>query len=194
MPSLSRSGKLATDERGIEGGKGTDMDTSAIGFIVILFLYAVIGLGAAIGCIAVTRTYLPPRWEQVFYATFLIVIAVAYLAFTAYFRADGAWPLETKAVIAFAALALIGMRVPAALILAYPLHGIWDALHELQIHGGYAAFDTDASTPVPLAYGALCAAYDFAMAGYFVYRRKTWREDWLGTSAKAGVTGVTSLR
>ena len=154
------------------------MDASTFGFIVILSFYFMIGLGGAVGCIAVTRTYLRPRLEQVFYATFLIAIAVAYLAFTAYFRADGAWPLETKAVIAFSALALIGMRVPLALIVAYPLHGVWDVLHELQIHGGHAAFDPDASTPVPLAYGALCAAYDFAMAGYFVYRRKTWGEDW----------------
>ena len=169
------------------------MDTSTIGFIVILFFYAVIGLGGAVGCIAVTRTYLRPRWEQVFYATFLIVIAIAYLAFTAYFRADGAWSLELKSVLAFSVLALIGMRVPAALIVAYPLHGVWDALHELQIHGGYAAFDADASTPVPLAYGALCAAYDFAMAGYFVYRRRTWSEDWRARVAAADAASAGTV-
>jgi hypothetical protein len=153
------------------------MDASTLGFTVILFLYVTIGLGGAVGCIAVTRTYLRPRWEQVFYAGFLIVIALAYLAFTAYFRADRAWSLETQAVIAFSVLALIGMRIPLALIVAYPLHGVWDVLHELQLHGGFAAFDPEASTPVPLAYGALCAAYDFAMAGYFVHRRKAWRQD-----------------
>jgi hypothetical protein len=167
------------------------VDSSTIGFVLILILYFTVGLAGAAGCIAVTRTYLRPRWEQVFYAAFLIVIAVAYLAFTAYFRADGAWPLETRAVIAFSVLALIGMRVPAALILAYPLHGIWDVLHELQIHGGYAAFDGDTSTPVPLAYGALCAAYDFAMAGYFVHRRKVWGQDW---QAGAGDVGAAVMR
>jgi hypothetical protein len=159
------------------------MDTTSIGFIIILFLYITVGLGAAVGCIAVSRTYLRPRVEQLFYAVFLIVIALAYLAFTAFFGADGAWPLEIRAVIAFSVLALIGTRVPLALIVAYPLHGTWDALHELQVHGGYAAFDTDASTPTPLAYGALCAAYDFAMAGYFVTRRKAWRDDWQSGAA-----------
>lgn len=154
------------------------MDASTFGFVVILLLYFTVGLAGAVGCIAVTRTYLRPRWEQVFYAVFLIVIAVAYLAFTAYFRAEGAWPVETRAVIVFSVLALIGLRLPLALIVAYPLHGIWDVLHELQIHGGYAAFDQDAATQVPLAYGALCAAYDFAIAGYFVYRRKVWNDDW----------------
>ncbi|MCC2656371.1 MAG: hypothetical protein K0Q76_1479 [Panacagrimonas sp.] len=159
------------------------MDASAIGFIIILFFYFTVGLGGAVGCIAITRTYLRPRWEQVFYATFLIVIALAYLAFTAYFGADGAWPLETRAVIAFSVLALVGMRVPLALVVAYPLHGIWDVLHELQLHGGYASFDAGASTPTPLAYGALCAAFDFAMAGYFLTRRKVWRDAWQSGAA-----------
>lgn len=153
-------------------------DASTIGFIVILLLYFSVGLGVAVGCIAITYRYLRPRWEQVFYAGFLIVIAAVYLAFAGYFRADAAWPLETQAVIAFSLLALIGVRLPIALIVAYPLHGIWDGLHELQAHGGYAAFEADASTPIPLAYGVFCAAYDFTMAGYFVYRRKAWAQDW----------------
>ncbi|MGH8516719.1 MAG: DUF6010 family protein [Panacagrimonas sp.] len=154
------------------------MDASTIGFIVILGLYAMVGFGGAIGCIAITQRFLRPKWEQVFYASFLIVVAAAYLAFAAYFRADGAWTLETRAVVAFTVLALIGMRVPIALIVAYPLHGVWDGLHELQAHGGYAAFPADTSTPIPLAYGVFCAAYDFAMAGYFIYRRRTWADDW----------------
>jgi hypothetical protein len=160
------------------------MDTSAVGFIVILFLYVTIGLGGAVGCIAVTRHYLRPRWEQVFYATFLVIIALAYLAFAAHFRAEGAWALEVRAVVAFCVLALIGTRVPLALIVAYPLHGAWDVLHELQMHGGYAAFDAGASTPVPLAYGALCAAFDVAMGGYFVLRRQAWRDDWNDRTAR----------
>lgn len=154
------------------------MDAGTFGFIVILSLYFTIGLGGAVGCIAVTRTYLRPRWEQVFFAVFLVAIALAYLAFIAHFRADGAWALETRAVIAFSVLALIGIRMPIALIVAYPLHGVWDVLHELQMHGGPATFDSGASTPVPLAYGSLCAAFDFVIAGYAVYRRAAWNADW----------------
>lgn len=161
------------------------MDASTIGFIVILALYAMVGLGGAVGCIAITGKFLRPKWEQVSYASFLIVVAAAYLAFAAYFRAEGAWTLETRAVIVFTVLALIGMRVPLALIVAYPLHGVWDGLHELQAHGGYAAFEVDTSTPIPLAYGVFCAAFDFAMAGYFVYRRRTWNDDW-----RSGAGGV----
>lgn len=171
------------------------MDASTLGFIFIVVLYAMVGFGGAVGCIAITQKFLRPKWEQVTYASFLIVVAAAYLAFAAYFRADGAWTLETRAVIAFTVLALIGMRMSLALIVAYPLHGVWDALHELQAHGGYAAFGADTSTPIPVAYGVLCAAFDFAMAGYFIYRRRAWGDDWRSGSGVSDVrSGSTSAR
>jgi len=67
---------------------------------------------------------------------FLIMIAGFYLAFAAYFGVGTAWRLETAVVLAFAAIGIAGVRLPFALIIGYPLHGLWDVLHELQAHGG----------------------------------------------------------
>jgi hypothetical protein len=127
-----------------------------------------------VGSITLTHRYLKPKVEQVGYALFLIAVAGFYACFTAYFGADGAWPLETRAIVAFSVMGLIGTRFAPAIIVGYPLHGIWDLLHELQQHDVYAAFLPDTSTPTPLAYGVFCATYDFGMAGYFVYRRRAW--------------------
>ncbi len=121
-----------------------------------------------------------PRGEQVFYAGFFVAIAAFYLAFTAYFRVDTAWPMETWAVLGFTGLAVIGARVPMALIIGYPLHGIWDGLHELQAHGALSLFEPGRSTEVPLAYGMFCATFDFCIAGYFWTRRTAWSAAWAG--------------
>ena len=147
---------------------------STVGFVVILVLYASIGVMAAAGSTAITQRLFRPRWEQVFYAVFLVPIAAFYLAFVAYFRADAAWSTESRAVAVFTVLALIGARLPAALIAGYALHGVWDALHELQAHGGPATFEAGQVTPVPLAYGVFCGVYDLCMAAYFVIRRRAW--------------------
>jgi hypothetical protein len=77
-------------------------------------------------------------------------------------------------VAVFTALALVGARLPVALIAGYALHGVWDALHELQAHGGPAMFEAGQATPIPLAYGVFCAVYDLCMAAYFVSRRRAW--------------------
>ena len=58
---------------------------SMLGFIVILILYAVIGLLAAAGSILTIPRLLGSRFEQIFYAVALIMVAGFYLAFTAYF-------------------------------------------------------------------------------------------------------------
>src|SRR6516164_4254661 len=102
-----------------------------LGFVVIVILYAVIGLMASAGAIFIARKVLAPKAEQIFYAMFLIMIAAFYLAFAAYFGVATAWRLETAAVIVFGALALIGARLPFVLIVGYSLHGMWDLLHEL---------------------------------------------------------------
>ena len=148
-----------------------------VGLFVVLTLYASIGLMAAAGSIAITQRLLRPRWEQVFYAAFLIPIAAFYLAFAAYFGADAAWQAEGSAVAVFAALALVGTRVPFALVAGYLLHGAWDVLHDLQAHGGLAVFEPGRATPTPLAYGVFCAVYDVCMAAYFVTRRRAWAAD-----------------
>jgi hypothetical protein len=151
-------------------GQGYQM----VGFIVIAILYVVIGLMAARGTICIFQKIFSPRSEQIFYAVFLIVIAAFYLAFAAYFRAGAAWPLETTAVVAFAAIGLLGLRQPVALMVGFSLHGVWDLLHELQAHGALSAFAPGEFTMIPLAYGLFCAAYDFSMVVYFYRRRVEW--------------------
>ena len=58
---------------------------SMLGFIVIVILYVSIGLMAAAGAISMARKVLVPQAEQIVYTIFLILIALFYLAFTAYF-------------------------------------------------------------------------------------------------------------
>jgi hypothetical protein len=117
-----------------------------------------------------------PKSEQIFYGIFLILVAGVYLAFTAYFRAAGAWRLETIVVVAFVLLGVLGMRLPFALIVGFPLHGVWDLVHELQAHAGDSMFGQ--LTAIPLAYGFFCAAFDFYVAGYFYQRRGEWSGAW----------------
>lgn len=158
------------------------MNPSDIGFAVIVFIYVSVGLFAAAGCVLLTQKYLKPRLEQLFYASFLLAIAAFYLAFTAYFEAQTAWPLEMRAVIVFAAFALLGVRFPLILAAGYALHGAWDGLHEWHAHQGLAAFQPDRATAIPLAYGWFCATFDVCMAGYFVVRRKVWSAAWQSRS------------
>jgi hypothetical protein len=151
---------------------------SMFGFVVILILYAVIGLGAAAGVILIARKVLAPKAEQTFYAMFLIIIAAFYLAFAAYFGVATAWRLETAVVVAFVAIGLLGARLPFALIVGYSLHGLWDLLHELQAHGAYSAFEPGQLTAIPLAYGVCCAAIDLCLAAYFCARHSEWIATW----------------
>jgi phosphate/sulfate permease len=82
--------------------------SSMIGFIVIVTLYIVIGLMSGAGSAFITQRIFAPKAEQIFYGLFLIPIAGFYLAFTAYFRMEAAWRLESAAVLAFAATGLLG--------------------------------------------------------------------------------------
>jgi hypothetical protein len=151
---------------------------SMLGFVVIAILYAVIGLMTAAGTIVTVRKIPGPKSEQIFYAMFLITIAMLYLAFTAYFQAATAWRVETAVVVAFVAIGLLGVRLPLALMVGYSLHGLWDLLHELQVHGVYAAFQPGQLTAIPLAYGIFCAVFDFYMAAYFYTQRAKWSAAW----------------
>lgn len=158
-----------------------DHGFSVFGFVVIVVLYAVIGFMAASGVILIARNILSPRGEQVFYAAFLVMIAVFYLAFTAYFGVATAWKLEATAVVAFAAIGLLGARLPFFLIAGYFLHGVWDLLHELQAHGAWSAFRPGQMTAIPLAYGVFCAVFDICVAAYCYRRRTEWLAAWKGT-------------
>ena len=155
-----------------------DQGYTMLGFVVILILYAVIGLIAAAGAIIIARKMLPPKTEQIFYAMFLIMIAAFYLAFTAYFGMATAWRLETAVVVAFAAIGLLGARLPFVLIVGYSLHAMWDLLHELQAHGAYSAFEPGQLTAIPLAYGVCCPAIDLCLAAYFCARYSEWIAAW----------------
>ena len=80
--------------------------SSTVGFVVILIWYAIIGLLATAGSVAVTQKFVPGRSEQIFYGAFLVPIAGFYLAFAAYFGNLSSWRTELIAVLAFSVLAL----------------------------------------------------------------------------------------
>jgi hypothetical protein len=147
--------------------------------LVIIILYASIGFLAAAGSVCISQKLFSAKVQQIFFALFLIVIAGFYLAFTAYFRNQKAWQLETGAVIFFAVFGLVGIRVPVALIVGYSLHGIWDVLHEIQAHRGGDLFGAQV-TDLPLAYGVFCAAFDWCVSAYFWTRRSQWNAAWVG--------------
>ena len=149
--------------------------SSTIGFAVILIWYAGLGLLATAGSVAVTQKFFTGRSEQMLYGAILVAIAGVYLAFTAYFGNAASWRTELIAVIAFSVLGIVGTRYAAALILGYALHGIWDALHELAGQSGFAPFASGELTAIPLAYGVFCAAFDIAIAIYFVRRKQFWK-------------------
>jgi Family of unknown function (DUF6010) len=158
---------------------------SMFGFIVIVVLYAAVGFLAATGAISIARRFLGPKAEQIFYAMFLILIAALYLAFAAYFGVGTSWRVETAVVVAFAALGLLGARLPFVLIAGYSLHGAWDLLHELQAHGAYSAFEPGQLTAIPLAYGIFCAAFDIWVAVYAYARRAEWIAAWASAPPSA---------
>jgi hypothetical protein len=160
-----------------------DQGYSMLGFLVIVILYAVIGLMAAAGAIFITRKIFGPRGEQVFYGMFLVLIAAFYLAFVAYFGNAAAWRAEMAAVVVFALIGLFGVRLPIALIAGYPLHGLWDLLHELAAQGAFSAFEPGQLTAIPLAYGVFCAAFDVCIAAYAYARRAEWGAAWTAQPA-----------
>src|SRR5262249_13410803 len=147
--------------------------STTIGLIAIVVLYISIGGMSAAGSVYIARSIFSTKAEQIFFALFLIPIAGFYLAFTAYFGDNDAWPVEAAAVAAFTVFGLIGIRVPFVLIIGYLLHGLWDGVHEF-------ALLPRQTTSAPLAYGFFCATYDFIMAAYFYTRRNDWNAAWTG--------------
>jgi hypothetical protein len=140
----------------------------------ILIWYLVIGALAAIGSVTITRSRFSPRAEHIFFALLLVLIAVMYLTFVAYFGDYSTLRPEACAVAVFAILGLLGLRFPALLVLGYALHGGWDLAHEIWVHFGAGVGASRPLTDIPLAYGVFCAAYDWWMAGYFFTRRAAW--------------------
>ena len=88
---------------------GAGSSSQFIGGLVVALLYVVIGLLSAIGSILVVRRIFQGRWEQIFWASFLVVIAAFYLSFAAYFGASTqAWQTELVVVVAFFFVVWVG--------------------------------------------------------------------------------------
>ena len=81
---------------------GAGSSSQFIGGLIVALLYVVIGLLGAIGSILVFRRIFQGRWEQIFWTSFLVVIAAFYLSFAAYFGASThAWQTEVVGVAVF---------------------------------------------------------------------------------------------
>ena len=145
---------------------------------IIMVWYVGIGALSAAGSMYLSRRFVPAKHEATLYGLFLIAIAAFYLACTSYFGDAEAWSLETVAVLAFSAMGCLGTRVPVVLIAGYALHGGWDLLHEVQAHMQVDVFGGREATKIPLAYGAFCTTFDWAIAIYFVSRRRHWIAAW----------------
>jgi hypothetical protein len=161
--------------------------SSVIGLTVIVVLYISIGFLAAAGAVYISKSIFTARAEQIFFGLFLIAIAAFYLAFTAHFGDWDAWQLELTAVAVFTVFGLVGARVPFVLVVGYLLHGLWDGVHEYNLHAGGTLLAPRQTTAVPLAYGFFCATFDFLVAAYFFARRHAWRAAW-----GAGASGMPS--
>src|SRR5260370_29296011 len=85
-----------------------------LGFLVIVVLYATIGLLAATGAISITRKIFGPRAEQVFYGLFLVIIAAFYLAFVAYFGNAAVWRVWNGRGVFFSVGRLFVRRRPGS--------------------------------------------------------------------------------
>ena len=145
---------------------------------IIMVWYVGIGALSAAGSMYLSHRFVPAKHEATLYGLFLIAIAAFYLACTSYFGEAEAWSLETAAALAFAVMGCLGTRLPVVLIAGYALHGGWDLLHEVQAHMQVDVFGGREATKVPFAYGTLSATFDWAMAVYFMYRRRHWVAAW----------------
>jgi hypothetical protein len=145
---------------------------------IIMVWYTGIGALAAAGSMYLSHRFVPAKHEATLYGLFLIAIAAFYLACTSYFGDAAAWSLEGVAVLAFAVMGCLGTRMPFVLMAGYALHGGWDLWHEVQAHVQVDVLGGREGTEIPLAYGAFCATFDWAMVVYFVYRRRDWVAAW----------------
>src|SRR5436190_4913435 len=152
---------------------GAGSGSQFIGGLVVALLYVVIGVLGAIGSILVFRRVFQGRWEQIFWASFLLVIAAFYLSFAAYFEASThAWQTELVAVAVFLVCAVAGLFFQPAIAVGYVMHGVWDLSHSLS---GSSLVGLSI-TEIPLGYGIFCATYDFTVACYLMISDTAWHE------------------
>ena len=142
-----------------------------IGGLVVALLYVVIGVLGAIGSILVFRRIFQGRWEQIFWTSFLVVIAAFYLSFAAYFGASThAWQTEVVGVAVFLVCAVGGLFSRSAIAVGYVMHGLWDLSHCLS---GSSLVGVPI-TETPLGYGIFCVTYDFTVAWYLMISDTAW--------------------
>jgi hypothetical protein len=152
---------------------GAGSSSQFIGGIVVALLYAVIGLLAAIGSIFIFRQIFQGRWEQIFWASFLVMIAAFYLSFAAYFEASThAWQTELVGVAVFLVCAVGGLFFRPAIAVGYVMHGLWDLSHSLS-GSSLAGLPI---TEIPLGYGFFCATFDVTVACYLMISDTAWHE------------------
>jgi hypothetical protein len=152
---------------------GAGSNSQFIGGLVIVLLYVVIGFLGAVGSILVCRRIFQGRWEQIFWASFLVVIAAFYLSFAAFFEASTlAWKTEIVVVVVFLVCALAGLFFRSAIAVGYVLHGLWDLAHCLS-GSSLAGLSI---TETPLGYGIFCSTFDFTVACYLMISDTAWRE------------------
>jgi hypothetical protein len=128
-----------------------------------------IGIALA-GGLAVLMTRVAIDRDRAYYPVVLIVVASYYVLFAVIGGSLRALMLETIAMAAFTAVALVGFRsnlqwVAAAIV----AHGLFDVVH------GYLI----ANAGVPMWWPAFCMAFDIAAGGYaawlFASRRTAGR-------------------
>ena len=152
---------------------GAGSTSQLIGGLVVAVLYVVVGLLGAIGSILVFRRIFQGRWEQIFWASFLLVIAAFYLSFAAYFGAEAhAWRTETTGVLVFLVFGVGGLFSRSAIALGYVMHGLWDLSHCLS----GTSLAGLSMTQTPLGYGLFCSSYDFAVAYYLMISDTAWHK------------------
>jgi hypothetical protein len=151
---------------------GAGSNSRLIGGLIVAVLYLVIGLLGAIGSILVFRRIFQGRWEQIFWASFLVVIAAFYLSFAAYFEASAhAWQTELVGVGVFLVCVAGGLLSRPAIAIGYVMHGLWDLAHCLS----GAALAGLSITEIPLGYGIFCSTYDFTVAAYLTMSDSAWQ-------------------
>ena|GEM_PF-417700 len=150
---------------------GTGSNSQFIGGLVVAMLYVVIGLFSAIGSIFVFRRIFQGRWEQIFWASWLVLIAAFYLSFAAFFGAStSAWQTEAVAVAVFLVCATGGLFFRPAIAAGYVLHGVWDLSHCLS-GSSLAGLSL---TEISLGYALFCSTYDFVVAYYLKTSESAW--------------------
>jgi hypothetical protein len=152
---------------------GAGSTSQFVGGLIIALLYVVVGLLGAIGSILIFRRIFQGRWEQIFWTSFLVVIAAFYLSFSAYFGASSyAWQTELVGVAVFLVFAVGGLFSRSAIAIGYVMHGLWDLSHCLS----GSSLAGLSMTEIPLGYGIFCSTYDFTVAYYLMISDTAWHQ------------------